>query len=91
MTDKKIQEQKTGYKYYLKFSQSLTTGCIGLEGGYSFDDTAEFKHYLLADMMRAQEQAFRDAGYIVAGDIGKEKIEKEREAREKAAAMGGKK
>jgi hypothetical protein len=85
MTD----EQKTGYKYNIKFSQSLTSGMIAFHGDIGFDDLKEFDGSVLLTLFKTQEQAFIDAGYKVASTIPNnmkdlaEKKEREKEAREK--------
>ena len=62
--------EKTGYKYTVKFSQSLTTGTIGFEGSYSFDDPKDIenpihKQYLVT-LLEEIETTFDKKGYKIA-------------------------
>lgn len=62
--------EKTGFKYTVKFSQSLTTGTIGFEGSYNFDDPKEFenpknKQYLVG-LLEAIEETFEKKGFKIA-------------------------
>ena len=64
-----MSDQKTAYKYVIKFSQSLTSGVIAFHGDISFDDLKEFDGSVLLTLFKIQEQAFIDAGYKVASTI----------------------
>jgi hypothetical protein len=61
--------EKTGYKYSIKFNQSLTSGTIAFEGYYAFDNPSEFDKGILLGLLIAQEKAFQDKGYKVASII----------------------
>ena len=67
MTD----NQKTGYKYSIKFNQSLTSGTIAFEGYFAFDEFHEFdtKPNPLLPMLQSIEKDFMDAGYKVASIV----------------------
>lgn len=58
--------EKTGYKYSVKFSQSLTTGTIGFEGYQAFDDINEFDKTMLATLLENVEAEFSKRGYKIA-------------------------
>jgi len=55
-----------GFKYSVKFSQSLTTGTIGFEGYLAFDDVNDFDKTLLVTMLENIEGEFHKRGYKVA-------------------------
>ena len=58
--------EKTGYKYSVKFSQSLTTGTIGFEGYQAFDDINEFDKTMLPTLLENIEAEFSKRGYKIA-------------------------
>ena len=63
--------EKTGYKYSIKFNQSLTAGTIAFEGFFAFDDPEQFdqQNGILLTMLQVQEEIFRSQGYKVASSI----------------------
>ena len=61
--------EKIGYKYSIKFNQSLTSGTIAFEGYYAFDEAKDFEKKVLVELMKAQEKAFQDEGYKIASKI----------------------
>jgi len=60
-----------GFKYSIKFSQSVSSGVIAFSGEYNFDSPDEYtkntNHLYL--MLKDQEKIFKDNGYRVAFDI----------------------
>ncbi len=65
------EAQKTGYKYSIKFNQSLTSGTLAFEGYFGFDDPQEFEEQSakLLTMLQKTEEVFTTAGYKVASII----------------------
>jgi hypothetical protein len=61
--------EKTGFKYSIKFNQSLTSGTIAFEGYFAFDHPTEFDTGKLLGMLQEQETAFANAGYKIASSI----------------------
>ncbi len=62
--------EKTGYKYSIKFNQSLTSGTIAFEGYYAFDDfVTDYDPERLLTMLKNTETVFQAAGYKVASII----------------------
>ena len=61
--------EKTGYKYSIKFNQSLTSGTFAFEGYLGFDHPSEFDATILVNMLKEQESAFQAEGYKVASII----------------------
>ena len=64
-----MSEGKTGYKYSIKFNQSLTSGTLGFEGYYAFDEYDSFNPHILLEMLKEQEKVFTEAGYKVASIV----------------------
>lgn len=60
--DEALSLQKTGFKYSVKFSQSLTTGTLGFEGFYAFSELENFDENILVEALKRQEDAFRKDG-----------------------------
>jgi len=69
-----------GFKYSIKFNQSVTTGVIGFSGEYNFNE--KFTVGGLLNMLKEQEKAFKLAGYRVASDIEPKEGKKEKEVKE---------
>ena len=66
----RMSESEKTWKYSIKFSQSLTSGIIAFHGEFNFDKLiADFDPTVLRDLIKIQEQAFKDAGYSVASII----------------------
>ena len=63
--------EKTGYKYSIKFNQSLTSGTIAFEGYYAFDTVDEglIDNHPLLHILKNIEKQFQEAGYKVASII----------------------
>lgn len=61
--------EKTGYKYSIKFNQSLTSGTIAFEGYFAFDSPIDFDPTVLVSMLKEQESAFQNEGYKVASAV----------------------
>ena len=66
-----MNQEKTGYKYSIKFSQSLTSGTIAFEGYFAFDEPGDFEREagILMTMLQIQEDIFTKEGYKVASTI----------------------
>lgn len=61
--------EKTGYKYNAKASQSLTTGTVGFEVNFYFDDPKELEDLnknRLVDLFENIETTFEKRGYKIA-------------------------
>jgi len=71
-------QDKTGYRYRIGFSQSLSTGIIAFEGVIQFDTPNEYNNFpaQLTALIQQAEYKFRENGYRVASDIAP-KIAKE--------------
>jgi hypothetical protein len=67
MTDQ--TSQKTGYKYSIKFNQSLTSGTIAFEGYYAFDQVGDYDKKTLLELLKNTEKVFQDEGYKVASIV----------------------
>jgi len=61
--------EKTGYKYSVKFNQSLTSGTIAFEGYYAFDEIEDYDKETLLGLLVTTEKVFQDAGYKVASIV----------------------
>jgi hypothetical protein len=61
--------EKTGFKYSIKFSQSLTSGTIAFEGFYAFDEIKDYDKETLLRLLVSTEKVFQDAGYKVASIV----------------------
>lgn len=74
---------KTGYKFKVSTSQSVSSGIIGISVDMYFDDEQAFLHSqngakTLRDLTESVENIFELAGYKIAKNITpKEKKEKE--------------
>ena len=61
--------EKAGYKYSIKFNQSLTSGTIAFEGYFAFDLLNEYDKQALLILLQNTEKVFQDAGYKVASIV----------------------
>jgi hypothetical protein len=72
--------EKTGFKYSIKFNQSLSSGVVAFEGHYQFDESSDIElthnKEFLVNQLKEQQRIFRLAGFKVASDIP-EKMPKE--------------
>ena len=68
--------EKTGYKFSVKTSQSLTSGVIGLECYFAFDQLSDFNPDALLCMLQKAERKLTKQGYRVAS-VHAEKIPKD--------------
>lgn len=74
---------KTGYRYSISFSQSLSSGVIAFSGTVQFDEDKDGNvpnyHEELFALLQDTEEQFKNNGYRVASDIvpkeGKDKKE----------------
>ena len=53
----------------ISFDQSVSSGIIGFHATYEMSEIPTGVPTVLRDMLKQQEQLFRDAGYRVASDI----------------------
>ena len=66
--------EKSGYKFKVSTSQSVSSGVIGVSVDYHFDSEDEFLHSsngakAMRDMTQSVEDIFKDAGYKIAKEI----------------------
>ena len=57
-----MTNEKTGYKYSIKFNQSLTIGTIAFEEYFAFDLLSEYDKQALLLLLQKTEKVFQDAG-----------------------------
>jgi len=66
-----------GFKYSIKFSQSVSSGVIAFSGEFNFSDETEYDARKFLAMLAVTESIFREEGYKVASDIEPKENKKE--------------